>query len=208
MLKKILFVLLISFIAIPNIASAERFQVNNNYHEIFPSYPDSKPGRVTVREFFWYRCPHCYEFEPFLNKWLKDKPENVDFILVPAAFGKIGRLHAQLFYALEAMGIESKLHEKIFNAIHNQRRNLDSLDNIKAFLKEQDVDMAAFDANFNSFGVVGQVNRANALSKQFGITGVPSLVVDGRYRNGRTQNFNEKIELLNFMIKKAQENKN
>ena len=27
-------------------------------------------GKIEVIEFFWYACPHCYTFEPLLERWL------------------------------------------------------------------------------------------------------------------------------------------
>ena len=44
--------------------------------------PQTQPATVKgveVLEFFNYACPHCYEFEPHLKMWLKNKPKNVEF---------------------------------------------------------------------------------------------------------------------------------
>ena len=42
--------------------------------------PVSAPaGKVEVIEFFWYGCPHCYEFEPTIEAWVKKQGNNIDF---------------------------------------------------------------------------------------------------------------------------------
>ena len=76
--------------------------------------PTANPDRIEVIEFFWYGCPHCFHFEPTLNRWLADKPKNVDFIQIPAPLNKSWELHTKAFYALELMGMQKKLHTKIF----------------------------------------------------------------------------------------------
>ena len=41
----------------------------------------------------------------------------------------------------------------------------------------------AFKTAFNSFDVDTKVRRAIALTREYGITGVPSLIVNGKYRS-------------------------
>ena len=73
--------------------------------------PTEAKGKIEVTEFFWYGCPHRYDFEPVLNQWLKTLPKDVAFRRVPAIFPN-GRWTpgAKLFYALQAIGEENRLH--------------------------------------------------------------------------------------------------
>ncbi len=41
--------------------------------------------------------------EPFIQSWLKNKPEYVEFVRVPVMWGPVHRAHAQLFYMLRAL---------------------------------------------------------------------------------------------------------
>ena len=41
------------------------------YETLSPAQPTQNPDKVEVIEFFWYGCPHCYDFEPLLEKWVK-----------------------------------------------------------------------------------------------------------------------------------------
>lgn len=76
MLKNILFIFLFSFAALVH---AE----GKGYETLSPAQPVQNPAKVEVIEFFWYGCPHCYNLEPYVNKWLATKPKNVEFIRQP-----------------------------------------------------------------------------------------------------------------------------
>ena len=44
------------------------------YVRLSQPQPVLTPGKVEVIEFFWYGCPHCFEFEPMLEAWIKTLP--------------------------------------------------------------------------------------------------------------------------------------
>jgi len=140
------------------------------------------PGKIEVVELFWYGCPHCYHFEPVINPWVDKLPEDVNFKRVPAMFGGPWDAHGQMFLTLEAMGVEHKVHAAVFDAIQNQHKRLTDPEDMAAFLATQGVDKDKFLATYNSFAIKGQVNQAKELAKKYEITGVPSMVVNGKYR--------------------------
>ena len=80
MLKKtlLLFSLLFCF---TGMIHAETYQEGKHFKRIDQNKTVDN-GKVEVLEFFMYGCPHCYSFEPYLNKWKGSKPENVEFIRV------------------------------------------------------------------------------------------------------------------------------
>jgi len=90
--------------------------------------------------------------------------------------------HGQMFLTLEAMGVEHKVHAAVFDAIQNQHKRLTDPKDMAAFLATQGVDEDKFLATYNSFAIKGQVNQAKELAKKYEITGVPSMVVNGKYR--------------------------
>ena len=152
------------------------------YQKISPPVPTSTTDKVEVVEMFWYGCPHCYHFEPLLQKWLKDKPKNVKFVRVPAVFRKSWEIHAQVYYTEEALGLTEKLHQAFFDAIHKQRKRMNTRQEIRDFFIAHGVKGAVFDKAFDSFIVKSKVLQAIRLSRAYGITGVPSMIVDGKYR--------------------------
>jgi thiol:disulfide interchange protein DsbA len=143
---------------------------------------------VQVVEMFWYGCPHCYEFDPMLEKWRENKPDNVEFIRIPAIFNnKRWSLHAQAFYTADLLGISEKFHKPFFDAIHQGGQRMDSKEAIKAFFAKFGIDGDTFDETFDSFAVQSKVRRAADLTKKYGISGVPTMVINGKYQTGGRQ---------------------
>lgn len=162
---------------------AEPFVEGQHYTRITPpALVTAAPGKVEVVEVFWYGCPHCNEFEPYLEMWLKDKPPQVEFHRLPAPLNPRWTVHARTYYALESLGEIDRLHEALFAAMHNQGRRLDTLDAIARFLAQQGIDEARFRAAYNSPEVDGKVQQAATQVRHYGVNGVPSVVVNGKYR--------------------------
>ena len=62
-----------------------------------PQPVDVPAGKIEVIEFFWYGCPHCNEFEPYLESWIKKQGSDVVFKRVPVAFRPEFVPHSQLY---------------------------------------------------------------------------------------------------------------
>lgn len=184
-------------------AWAEEFQLGQHYGEIYPVPAPRSGDEVQVEEFFMYLCPHCYHFEPALEKWLEEKPDNIIFSQVPAMFGALPNLHAKMFYALEAIGEKERLHAKIFAEIHDKGNRLPDRDAIDAFLEKEGVDIAKFREAMNSFGLSAKTNRAYSAMRTYGIRSVPTIVVDGRYRTGNVSSQEQRIEVVKFLVDKV-----
>lgn len=157
-------------------------EAGKTYVELTNPVPVSVPGKIEVVELFWYGCPHCYAFEPVINPWVEKLPEDVNFKRIPAMFGGPWDAHGQLFLTLEAMGVEHKVHNAVFDAIQKQGKRLTKPDEMADFVATQGVDKDKFLATFNSFAIQGQIKQAKELAQKYGVQGVPTLIVDGKYR--------------------------
>ncbi|WPL17603.1 Thiol:disulfide interchange protein DsbA precursor [Thiorhodovibrio winogradskyi] len=149
--------------------------------------PATDEASVEVLEFFWYGCPHCYHLEADVEHWLARQPEQVRFRRVPAANSARWVNHAKAFFAAEQIGALEQLHEPLFKALQEERRPLFEDDQLIAFAAEQGIDEEAFRAAYQSFPVDLQVRKSAELATRFGITGVPSLVVNGQYVTSPSQ---------------------
>lgn len=159
-------------------AQAER----SAYTTLNPPQPTSGGGQIDVIEFFSYGCPHCYNFDPILSKWRAAQKKDVNFIHVPVSFGRpewaaLGRL----YITLKAMGLDEKLHAKVFDAYQKERVRLGDEGARNEWLVKQGVDVKKFNDTWRSFGVETQAKRAEQLSAAYRIQGVPSLAINGRY---------------------------
>lgn len=138
-------------------------------------------GKVEVIEFFWYGCPHCYEFEPELKTWLKRQNKDVSFKKVPIAFREELIPHSLLFYALESLGKGDALNDKVMFAMHRENKRLLNENEIADWVAAQGVDRNAFLAAYRSFAVLSKARAANQLGNAYRIDGVPTVAVQGKY---------------------------
>lgn len=136
---------------------------------------------IEVVEMFSYSCPHCFNLDPQIQEWEKTLPEHVAFNRVPAIFRDSWLQLARVFYAADATGDLEKLHLALFNAIHVEKRRLETEDQLLDFIAEQGIDRDMFAKTMDSFSVKGKVKKALILSQTSGITGVPSMIVNGKY---------------------------
>jgi thiol:disulfide interchange protein DsbA len=148
---------------------------------IEPPIATDTPGKIEVVEFFWYECPHCYDLEPLLERWIPKLAKDVQFRRVPATFNDRWRLSARVFYALESMGLEGKLHKPLMDAIHKDRLRITDERQLSEWLGKQGVDVAKFQAALKSFAVESRLKRAEQLVRDSRIDGVPALMINGRY---------------------------
>ena len=73
-----------------------------------------------------------------------------------------------------------------FNAIHVEKKRLTTEEELLDFVAEQGIDRETFAKTMNSFAVKSKVNKALVMSQTSGITGVPSMIINGKYRTDAT----------------------
>ncbi|MFP4294521.1 MAG: thiol:disulfide interchange protein DsbA/DsbL [Halothiobacillaceae bacterium] len=152
------------------------------YHEIADPKPAEAETPIVVEEFFWFGCPSCYQFEPHLEAWLADLPEDVTFVRVAPALNPGWEPLARAHYAAEMLEVGDEIHGALFEAIHARGFRPESAEQLADFYAGQGVDREQFLQMYNSFAVMTSVRRANSRAQQLGIRGVPSMVVNGTYR--------------------------
>ncbi|WP_446809501.1 thiol:disulfide interchange protein DsbA/DsbL [Methylomonas sp. 2BW1-5-20] len=168
---------LLGLLGFSSLANAE-----GGYDPVTPAQPLQNPDKVEVIEFFWYGCPHCYSLEPAMVEWLKTKPANVEFIRQPAVFSDLWGKHAKAYFTAEALGILEKVHADFFDAIQNKKQKLVSEDELAKFFADHGVKDEDFRAAYNSFGVDAKLRQAESIGPRYGITGVPAIIVNGKYK--------------------------
>lgn len=185
-------------------AHAETFQAGKQYVELKSPVPVSKPGQIEVVELFWYGCPHCYQFESTINPWVEKLPEDVNFLRIPAMFGGAWNVHGQLFITLQNMQVEHKVHSAVFSAIHKEGKKLATPEEMVDYLEPLGVDRAEFLKTYNSFGVKSQMEKAKKLAMAYQISGVPVMIVNGKYRFdiGSAGGAEKALEVADYLIAK------
>ena len=177
------FALLAMLFIVPLAAqAADTFKEGEHYERITPEVATQADGKIEVVEVFWYGCHHCYSFEPDIKKWLKSKPDDVEFRRVPGVFARNWIPHARAYYTAEILGVTDAIHTPLFEAIHDEGRRIGDEDSLARFFAEHGVAEADFREAYNSFSVDTKTRQALVASKEYGISGVPSVIVNGRYR--------------------------
>ncbi len=172
-----------------------KFSEGKHYHRLVPTQPTvGGADKIEVAEIFAYLCPHCDSFDPVINGWAENVPANARFIRIPAVWNPNWKRHGRLYYTEEVLAKNGKLtnvtvfHAAVFNEIHRNKNFLNTDDKIQKFFERFGVSEADFLNAWNSFEVNQKVRVANDLVRRYNITGVPAVVVNGKYRTGAGPN--------------------
>lgn len=173
------------------------------YQKISPPVATETGDKIEVLELFWYKCPHCYRFEPYLEKWKKTLPKNVVFRRMPALLNPNWTLQAKAYYTAEILGILDKIHRPMFDAIHRDHINLNTPKALAKFFGKFGVKRKEFFNIFNSFSVDSKIRKAREVGRRYGATGVPTMIVNGEWRTSASLagGHKEVINVLNHLIK-------
>jgi thiol:disulfide interchange protein DsbA len=186
--------------------STEQAEFVEGKHYVVLDQPvrTNNPGKIEVAEIFSYHCGHCFSFEPALQAWKKQQPEDVVVVQTHAMWNEQMKQMAQAFYTTQALKIADKAHMGIFNAIHLERKQFNTPQQWAAFLANFGSDEATILKTFNSFGVTSQVSQADARARGYGITSTPEMVVNGKYRisSRLTGGQAEMLKVAEFLVAK------
>lgn len=186
-----------------------KFKEGVHYFRLVPSQPTvGGADKIEVAESFMYSCPHCYTLEPYINEWAANKDPGVRFVRIPAMWNQVAQMHAQIYFTQDVMGRNGILedpaafNETVFEEFHRRGNRLTSMGSIRKLFNRFGVSDEDFDRTWGSFEV-NQMMRVSAdLVRRYGITAVPSIVVNGKYRTGAAEagGYDELIELIDELV--------
>lgn len=198
---------------LPENATAKEHIVSRSFSEgqhysVIP-YPVTEPQlQRYLTEYFWLGCPHCQNFEPLLKGYLEANP-SVTLVRKHPALGDRWAVDASVFYSLYLHG-----HEHLITALldlYRQTRldksTLPDSNAINAFLAQHQIEQASFETQRNSEAVSKAMTQANREMLDNRISGVPSLVVNGKYLVNSEQPADVKTaedyyQLLDYLLSK------
>ena len=173
------------------------------FEAIDPPQNTSVEDKVEVLEYLWLGCPHCYALEPDMKAWKKTKPDHVHFVREAPPLNASWEQHSRGFYAAQAMGMENEFVEAMFEAIHEKKKPMRSPKQIAALAESIGMDKEKFLSTMKSFVVDGKLNRSRDMAIKSGISSVPSIIINGKYRasssisgghQGIIDTINERVE--------------
>lgn len=184
-------------------ANEPAFVAGQHYDVLDQPVRTSAPGKIEVAEVFSYHCGGCFGFEPALQAWKKQQPEDVVVVQTHAMWNPMMKTMARAFYTSKALKIDDKAHMAIFNAIHLERKQFNTPEQWAGFLAGFGSDKETILKTFNSFGIDSQVSQADARARGYGVTSTPQMVVNGKYRiSTKLSSHAEMLKVADFLIEK------
>ena len=185
-------------------AQAEEYVQGRHYQILDNPTVTRNPSKIEVVEVFWFGCNHCYALESYIQPWKKNLPNDVDFWKSHITWNAQAETHARLFYSAKALGIEEKAIPAAFTAIWRERRNLLGNSEVEYFFKGFGIEKERYLSVSNSFGVNNAVKQANNRMRQWAVTGVPTIIVNGKYKVSGTREIgtSKLLEVVDFLIEK------
>ena len=155
---------------------------------------------IEVIEYFSYRCIHCKNFEPFLEDWLVEIPENVNFARQHVVFSISDELFARTHLALQQSPNYSSLHNRLFSAVHDRQKQFTDIEDITSYLEDYDLDPNEFNRSFTSTRTDRRLTNNRSRQARSQLTATPSLLISGKYlismNNGQPRALEVASELI------------
>jgi len=188
-----------------------KYKEGQHYVRMVPTQPTvGGADKIEVAEFFWYGCAHCFDFEPHINRWAESKPAGVRFVRIPATWNPLVMLHAQLYYTEEVLAKNGKIADPeafrsaVFREYHQRGNRMTTEAAIQSVFASQGVSADDFMSTWKSFEVAQKLRVAQDLARRYAISGVPAIVVNGKYRTGAGEagGYPKLLELINELVER------
>jgi len=190
------------------VAKTWKYSQGKHFTMLTTAQGTSSPADVIeVTEVFWYGCPHCFNFDPFLKDWEKDLPDNVNFVRLPVMWNPTNQIHARMFYTAEALDKLDEMHEAIFREMHINNQSLTTEASIQDLFLNFGVSEEEFKNTFRSFAIESKLKRAKNLTQRYRIQSVPILVTNGKYlaTGPDVKNFEDMLAVTDELIEREQQ---
>jgi len=184
------------------LVSAADYQAGTHYIVLDEPIKSSNTDAVVVNEFFGYTCPHCNGFEPQLHAWAQEQTDDVAFMPIPVVFGRSWEPYAKAYFIALNLGVLDQTHQAMYNAVHVDERRMTNRKALAAFFVENGVSQSDFDNAYDSFDLQNKLRQGSRLAARAKITGVPSMLVNGKYMvNASLAGSNEgMLAVVNYLV--------
>lgn len=192
-----------------------------NYVRIDPAQPTSHPDKIEVTEVFSYGCPACNAFHPTVEQIAKSLPADAVMNYIPASFipQENWPMLQRAYLTAQALGVAIKGNDAMFDAVWKTQElsamsptgrglkpaaALPTIADAAKVYAKFGVDPKEFVGVANSFTVNTKMKRADDLIKAYGITGTPTMVINGKYRFDVTSagGYPQAIKLTQWLVAK------
>ena len=192
-------------LALASTASAqlEPFKAGVDYKLVQPAQPTNDSSKVEVVEVFGYLCRHCANLQPYIDPWSHNLPENIEYKRIPVVFQRSWEPLARAYYTAEALGVLEEAHLAVFDALHKARQNLRSNEDLASFFATSfGISEDTYLKTAKSFSVETKLRRGVTVAQRYGVTGTPSVVINGKYLANGTmaKSYERLMEIIDYLV--------
>lgn len=197
------FTFFLALILLPLSVQATEFKEGTHY-DVLKKTSTEKPE---VMEFFSFYCPHCLKMEPLIKTLKENLPSDVQIKKNHVDFigREMGPQITQAYAAAEMLQVEEKMSELLFDRIQVQRKAINGESDILDLFQQAGIKKEEAKSALASFPVNGLASHMRHNTQAFKIRGVPTLIVNGKYKvnTGSVRSNKEFLELVSFLTKKT-----
>ena len=179
------------------------YVAGTHFEELPAAVRTNDPDKIEVLEVFWYGCGHCFRFQPLVDDWAHNAPDDVDYLRFPAIWNELMKVHARAYYTAESLNVVDKVHGPIFDAINLQNNRLQNERQLATLFASHGVSEEDFTRAFNSFPVNTKVNQAEQRMSEYQIRSTPNVIVNGKYlvtTNDAVRTQQDMLAIVDFLV--------
>ncbi len=164
-------------------SSAQDYEEGKHFFKLDTPQPTASP---TITEYFSFFCGHCFRFSTTTAPILKASlPSSITFRQVHTFIpNHVTEELTKVFALAERLGKAKEVEAKIFNSIHVKKKRPTNAADVQKIALTAGISPAAY-KQVNSFTIKTTVAKQAAEFKKIGVTSIPDLIVNGRYRINR-----------------------
>ncbi|MDB0034710.1 thiol:disulfide interchange protein DsbA/DsbL [bacterium] len=185
----------------PMVTLAADYKEGVHYTVINDGPATTKPE---ITEYFSFYCPHCFNFSKNeVPKIKAELPDGVVFKQNHVSFigGEMGKEMSYAFAVARQLKVDKKIEDALFSAIHEKKQHFTNRDDIRKLFIANGVEGKTFDAAVESFMVSAKVSQMERATTDSKISGVPALIVNGKYRveTGSVKSYDELLDIAYYL---------
>ena len=186
MMKNLMAVTMLVLSALSLTAHADetpRYEEGKQYTPLNTALPTSYRGDEIgeIFEFFSFSCIHCYRLEPGVERFLKEKPDNIRFTQIPVVFNERQKPEARAYYVAQLLKLDGA-GKAIFDENFVKKDYLRTDKDFAKFFTQFGLSEDDYMAKAYSFAVDSLVNKSIRLTGESQISGTPAIIVNGKYQ--------------------------
>lgn len=142
--------------------------------------PENAP--VTITLFTDFECPYCNKVRPLLDQMLEKNQETVKLVFknMPLSMHKMAEPAARAAFAAQEQGKFWEFHDKLFD------QPKITPETFTIIATELGLDLSRFEKDLNSAAIKAKLRKDLADAQKAGVTGTPSIFVNGRVLQERS----------------------